>query len=95
MGVEHLLRRCLAECRFSEVPRPHERSRVGCGGGGGAQKYKHLFEVNEQHGSFYLQSKVYRAKERLDQVFLEAGVDTYESPEGDGEAAAQPDQSKS
>jgi TorA maturation chaperone TorD len=32
-------------------------------------KYKHLFEVNDKSkgGSFYLQSKVVRAKERLDQ----------------------------
>lgn len=31
--------------------------------------YKHLFEVNDKSkgGSFYLQSKVFRAKERLDQ----------------------------
>lgn len=32
------------------------------------QRYKHLFEVNEKHGSFYLVSKVYRAKECLEQV---------------------------
>lgn len=33
------------------------------------KNYKHLFEVNDRKngGSFYLQSKVYRAKERLDQ----------------------------
>ena len=31
------------------------------------QKYNHLFDVNEKHGSFYLQSKVFRAKERLEQ----------------------------
>jgi hypothetical protein len=32
------------------------------------KKYEHLFHVNEkaQGGSFYIQSKVYRAKERLD-----------------------------
>lgn len=30
------------------------------------QRYAHMFEVNEKHGSFYLQSKVYRAKERID-----------------------------
>ncbi len=55
--------------------------------GAGAQKFKHLFEVNEQHGSFYLQSKVYRAKERLDQEFQEAGVDTsepHEEPAAEG-----------
>ena len=37
------------------------------------RKYDHLFEVNDKHGSFYLQSKVYRAKERLEQEFLEQG----------------------
>mmetsp|Transcript_3866 Transcript_3866/g.11187 ORF Transcript_3866/g.11187 Transcript_3866/m.11187 type:complete len:131 (-) Transcript_3866:824-1216(-) len=45
------------------------------------KKFKHLFEVNEQHGSFYLQSKVYRAKERLDQEFQEMGIDTSEPEE--------------
>ena len=34
--------------------------------------YEHLFSVNEKKngGSFYLQSKVVRAKERIDQVIL-------------------------
>lgn len=45
---------------------------------GWVQKYKYLFDVNGEHGSFYLQSKVYRAKERLDQEFEEAGVDISE-----------------
>ena len=33
------------------------------------EKYKHLFEVNDKSkgGSFYIQSKVFRAKERLDE----------------------------
>jgi len=33
------------------------------------KNYEHLFAVNEKAkgGSFYLQSKVYRAKERIDQ----------------------------
>uniref|UniRef100_A0A915EAG8 Mitochondrial import inner membrane translocase subunit tim-16 n=1 Tax=Ditylenchus dipsaci TaxID=166011 RepID=A0A915EAG8_9BILA len=33
------------------------------------EKYKHLFEVNDKTkgGSLYLQSKVYRAKERIDE----------------------------
>lgn len=33
------------------------------------KNYDHLFEVNDKSkgGSFYLQSKVYRAKERIDQ----------------------------
>lgn len=39
------------------------------------KNYKHLFEANDRKngGSFYLQSKVFRAKERLDQ---ELGRDT-------------------
>ncbi len=40
------------------------------------QRFKHLFDVNEKHGSFYLQSKVYRAKERLEQVCALVGVCT-------------------
>ncbi len=32
-----------------------------------AQKYNHLFERNEKDGTFYLQSKVYRARERIEQ----------------------------
>jgi len=33
------------------------------------KNYDHLFAVNDKHkaGSFYLQSKVFRAKERLDE----------------------------
>ena len=30
------------------------------------QRYQHLFHANEKNGSFYLQSKVYRAKEVLE-----------------------------
>jgi len=37
------------------------------------KRYTHLFNVNDKSkgGSFYLQSKVYRAKERLDQEIKE------------------------
>ncbi len=38
------------------------------------QKYQHLFQVNEAQGSFYLQSKVFRAKERLQQDLEEQGI---------------------
>ena len=31
------------------------------------QRYTHLMQQNEKHGSFYLQSKVFRAKERIEQ----------------------------
>eukprot|EP00191_Tetraselmis_sp_GSL018_P011247 CAMPEP_0177606854 /NCGR_PEP_ID=MMETSP0419_2-20121207/17548_1 /TAXON_ID=582737 /ORGANISM="Tetraselmis sp., Strain GSL018" /LENGTH=82 /DNA_ID=CAMNT_0019101281 /DNA_START=212 /DNA_END=460 /DNA_ORIENTATION=- len=30
------------------------------------ERFERLFEVNEKQGTFYLQSKVYRAKERLE-----------------------------
>ena len=35
------------------------------------QRYAHLMQQNEKHGSFYLQSKVYRAKERIEQEVQE------------------------
>lgn len=37
------------------------------------KNYEHLFNVNDKSkgGSFYLQSKVFRAKERIDQEFAE------------------------
>ncbi|KHN82033.1 Mitochondrial import inner membrane translocase subunit tim-16 [Toxocara canis] len=40
-------------------------------------KYKHLFDVNDKSkgGSLYLQSKVYRAKERIDEEFRERSSD--------------------
>lgn len=38
------------------------------------EKYNHLFNVNDKAkgGSFYLQSKVFRAKERIDHELAEA-----------------------
>ena len=42
-----------------------------------------LPQANERNGSFYLQSKVYRAKERLEQEFKEQGL-----PMDDPSAAA-------
>lgn len=44
------------------------------------KKYQHLFDVNETRGSFYLQSKVFRARERLKQDFEEKGI-PWEEPE--------------
>lgn len=37
------------------------------------EKFDHLFHTNEKSkgGSFYLQSKVFRAKERIDDEFAE------------------------
>lgn len=37
------------------------------------KKYNHLFEANEKNGTFYLQSKVYRARERLEEEFIQQG----------------------
>ena len=31
------------------------------------QRYQHLMEANQKSGSFYLQSKIYRARERIEQ----------------------------
>jgi len=48
------------------------------------QKYNHLFERNEKDGTFYLQSKVYRARERLEQewdVNLEEAVQQKQNPQ--------------
>merc|ERR1719379_2081918 len=35
------------------------------------KKFDHLYGVNERLGSFYLQSKIYRAKERLEMELKE------------------------
>ncbi|OAY30607.1 mitochondrial import inner membrane translocase subunit PAM16 like 1 [Manihot esculenta] len=39
------------------------------------QKYDNLFEKNAQNGSFYLQSKVHRAKECLEAAYQKKGQD--------------------
>ncbi|TPX47657.1 hypothetical protein SeMB42_g02649 [Synchytrium endobioticum] len=45
------------------------------------KKYNHLFKANEPAagGSFYIQSKVFRARERLDLEFKERGRTTVET----------------
>uniref|UniRef100_A0A5B7A3C0 Putative Transporter, Pam16 n=1 Tax=Davidia involucrata TaxID=16924 RepID=A0A5B7A3C0_DAVIN len=40
------------------------------------QKYDNLFEKNAKNGSFYLQSKVHRAKECLESVYQEKAQGT-------------------
>lgn len=45
------------------------------------KKYDYLFEANQKNGSFYLQSKVYRAKEALEEEYEQAGTKTDEPPE--------------
>lgn len=37
------------------------------------KKYKHLYQANEKHGTFYLLSKVQRAKERIQEEYLAQG----------------------
>lgn len=49
-----------------------------------AKRYKHMMEVNQKYGSFYLQSKVYRAWEALDHEYQQEGKKT-----ADDEAAVQ------
>ncbi|MEW5304767.1 MAG: hypothetical protein WDW36_007355 [Sanguina aurantia] len=44
------------------------------------KRYKHMFEVNEKQGSFYLQSKVYRARERLEEEYKSEGKYTEQPP---------------
>jgi len=52
------------------------------------QRYKHLFDVNEKHGSFYLQSKVYRAWEALDEEYTRRGLKPPGAEEAEAGAAA-------
>ena len=42
------------------------------------KQYEHLFNLNDKSkgGSFYLQSKIYRAKERLDQEMRQSSTET-------------------
>eukprot|EP00045_Choanoeca_perplexa_P012028 m.129702 g.129702 ORF g.129702 m.129702 type:complete len:149 (-) comp15857_c0_seq4:2149-2595(-) len=57
------------------------------------KSYENLFKINEKKagGSFYLQSKVYRAKERLElehpELFAQAPSPT-DSPKGDASASS-------
>jgi import inner membrane translocase subunit TIM16 len=53
------------------------------------QRYEHLFQVNEKHGSFYLQSKVYRAKERLEEEYKEEGGISEEQQQASQQQAQQ------
>lgn len=58
------------------------------------KKYKHLFSVNETQGSFYLTSKVYRAKEALEQEYEQAGLktDIPEEPQAQAQGSEQKEQ---
>ncbi|KAG2487348.1 hypothetical protein HYH03_014063 [Edaphochlamys debaryana] len=46
----------------------------GASWGDVVKRFKHLFEVNEKHGSFYLQSKVYRAREAIEEEYKRLGL---------------------
>lgn len=48
------------------------------------KKYRHMWKVNQDAGSFYLQSKVFRAMERID---MEEGIQTPDPRVGEGENA--------
>ncbi len=50
------------------------------------KSYEHLFSVNEKNrgGSFYIQSKVVRAKERIDQELALESHKQGEKKEGEG-----------
>ena len=56
-----------------------------------AARYAKMFEANEKNGSFYLQSKIHRARERIEAEFKgEGGDDTEGGDEGgSGEGAAR------
>lgn len=60
------------------------------------KKYNHLFQQNEKHGSFYLQSKIYRAKERLEDEFKEQGLPMpeVEVPPAQGSTSEQQQETK-
>ena len=52
-------------------------------------RYAKMFKANEKNGSFYLQSKIHRAKERMEAEFLgEGGDGDRDARAGDGADAA-------
>ena len=61
------------------------------------QKFDHLYGVNERLGSFYLQSKIYRAKERLEMELPEdvrAEMKLKEEAERSAASAAREEEGK-
>lgn len=58
------------------------------------ENFDHLFKINDKShgGSFYLQSKVFRAKERLDAELK--GTDTISNDSTEGENKEKPPNSK-
>lgn len=51
------------------------------------RRYNHLFRANEENGSFYLTSKVYRARERIE---AELGAFEEAAPPEGGAPPAEP-----
>ena len=53
-------------------------------------RYAKMFEANEKNGSFYLQSKIHRARERIEAEFKGEGGDETEGGDegGGGDGAA-------
>lgn len=51
------------------------------------KQYEHLFKINDKSkgGSFYIQSKVYRAKERIDEDLKSESNAESKPPAGEGE----------
>ena len=62
----------LAQIRSDDWAKCQQRS-TSCDSLACAQRYQHIFDANERAGSFYIQSKAHRAKERLEQELQETG----------------------
>ena len=52
-------------------------------------RYAKMFEANEKNGSFYLQSKIHRAKERMEAEFLGDGGGMRREEKGAGTGTTQ------
>ncbi|ODM90924.1 Mitochondrial import inner membrane translocase subunit Tim16 [Orchesella cincta] len=61
------------------------------------KQYEHLFKINDKAkgGSFYIQSKVYRAKERLDKDLSQQTGEQSTPKPSEGESEQQPKSSQS
>ena len=57
------------------------------------KNYQHLFQVNDKKngGSFYLQSKVFRAKERIDQELRDSSSGSQESASSQKDSKPPPE----
>ena len=51
------------------------------------KKFDHLFSVNEKHGSFYLQSKIFRAKEAIEKDMLDSDEEDFKKQDAEYQAA--------